>query len=115
MKILTFSFLFAFTSAYNPNIAKRNLQLAAATYCDMEEIMRWDCAHCVPGIELVETIFGDTNIIIANDLVQNATVFAFRGSTDAQNWISNIEFEFTSPYSNPDIKVHKGLYKEYIK
>jgi len=115
MKISLLSFLFVFASAYNENIAKRNLQLAAATYCSNEEIRSWDCTHCIPGIELIDTIVGDTNIIIANDLVQNATVFAFRGSTDVQNWISNLEFGFTTPYSNPDIKVHKGLYKEYVK
>ena len=117
MKILLYLplFIFAFVSAYDENIAKRNLQLAAATYCGQDEIQNWDCVHCVPGIELKQTIFGNTNIIIAYDLVQNATVFAFRGSADIQNWISNLELEFTAPYSDPSIKVHKGLYKEYIK
>lgn len=122
MKIFQLSFLlylpifiYAFKPAYDENIAKRNLQLAAATYCDQDEIQNWDCVHCVSGVELKQTIFGNTNIIIADDLVQNATVFAFRGSADIQNWISNLEFEFTAPYSDPTIKVHKGLYKEYMK
>jgi hypothetical protein len=116
MKIFSlFPFLFAFVFAYDENIAKRNLQLAAATYCSKFEIVNWDCVHCLSGIELKGTIFGDTNIIIADDSVQNATVFAFRGSSDIQNWISNLKFEFTAPYSDPAIKVHSGLYQEYMK
>ena len=90
----------------------RNLQLAAATYCNFSN---WDCVHCVTGITVQDAIIGDTNIIIATDSIQNATVFAFRGSTNINNWISNFEFEFDSPYPDPAIKVHKGLHREYLK
>jgi predicted lipase len=108
-------FILAALQSYDENIAKRNFQLAAATYCSADKIHSWDCVHCLPGITIKDAIIGDTNIIIANDPVQNATVFAFRGSVDIQNWISNFEFEFTSPYPDPAIKVHKGLHKEYLK
>jgi len=101
--------------SYDGNIAERNLQLSAATYCSAEKIRSWDCIHCVPGITLQDVIIDDTNIIIARDEVQNATVFAFRGSSDIQNWISNFEFELTSPYPDKSIKVHKGLHNEYLK
>ena len=116
MKISTFLFaLYSALQKYDSNITKRNLQLAAATYCSADKIKSWDCVHCIPGITVQNAIIGDTNIIIARDYVQNATVFAFRGSVDIQNWISNFEFEFTSPYPDQAIKVHKGLYQEYLK
>ena len=113
MKIPTF--LISALLQYNDTITNRNFQLAAATYCSAAKIQSWDCIHCLPGITVQDAIIGDTNIIIATDSIQNATVFAFRGSVDIQNWISNFEFEFTSPYADPAIKVHKGLHQEYLK
>jgi predicted lipase len=116
MKIPTFLIsVYSALQKYNDTIAKRNFQLAAATYCSAAKIQSWDCVHCLPGITIQDAIIGDTNIIVANDAMQNATVFAFRGSVDIQNWISNFEFEFTSPYPDPAIKVHKGLHQEYLK
>jgi len=115
LAILSQLCMFLFATAYDEDIAKRNLQLSAATYCDTDEITNWDCVHCVSGIELKQTIFGDTNIIIADDTVQNATVFVFRGSSNIPNWISNIELRFIAPYSDTNIKVHRGLYNEYMK
>jgi predicted lipase len=97
---------------YNPNIAKRNLEIAAATYCPNLE--QWNCAHCVADVELYEVITGDTNIVILGDRIQNATVFAFRGSANIENWISNFEARFAEPYADANIKVHKGLYAEYM-
>lgn len=116
MKIQSFLYtLYTAIQKYDDIIAKRNLQLAAATYCSTDKIQSWNCVHCVPGITVQDAIIGDTNIIVASDDIQNATVFAFRGSVDIENWISNFEFEFTSPYSDPAIKVHKGLHQEYLK
>ncbi len=116
LTILSTSLLFVFAQTqYNDIITKRNLYFSAATYCETESIYNWDCVYCVSGITIKDTIIGDTNIIIASDYEQNATVFAFRGSADISNWISNFEFEFTSPYQDKEIKVHKGLHAEYMK
>jgi len=109
MKILQFLAIISYAVAfiYDENAAKRNLQLAAATYCSPEKI-------AIQGINVIDSIIGNTNIFVANDAIQNATVFAFRGSADIQNWISNFEFEFTAPYDDENIKVHRGLYNEYL-
>jgi len=99
-------------SVYDPLLGKRNFEIAAATYCS--NLAEWNCVHCVPNIEVYDTIIGDTNIAILGDKEQNATVFAFRGSSDIANWISNFEVLFTEPYADKSIKVHKGLHAEYM-
>ena len=86
--------------------AIRNLQIAASTYCDQTSI---------DGLEIISEIREETNVIVANDVVQDALVFSFRGSSDIANWISNIEMEYTAPYPDQSIKVHRGLYAEYMK
>jgi predicted lipase len=97
--------------AYDIKMFTRNLQLSAATYCD---ITKWDCVHCLEDIQLQKTIVGQTNIIIGYDNVQEAQIVSFRGSSNIDNWISNIKVEFVTPYNNKDIRVHKGLYEEYL-
>ena len=95
--------------SFDESIAYRNLQITAATYCDFTE---WS----IQDVELINYIRDETNsILVAFDKVQNATVFAFRGSSDIENWISNFEFTQISPYTDKEIKVHKGLYEEYLK
>ena len=96
------------------DIVKRNLQFAAASYCDIGQLVDWNCKHCAHGIEVRAVIPDESTIIVARDPVQNATVFAFRGSVNVENWISNLEFDVIAPYEDPDIKVHKGLYREYL-
>ena len=113
MRILSiFALLISQISSFNETIARRNLKITAATYCDFRD---WTCITCIPDVSLIDYIIGDTNIIIARDKVQNATVFAFRGSSDIENWISNFELRQISPYMDTNIKVHRGLYNEYSK
>jgi predicted lipase len=86
--------------------ALRNLQIAASTYCDKTDI---------PGLNVIKEIRAATTIIIADDAVQNARVVSFRGSSDIENWISNFEARYTEPYADKSIKVHNGLYAEYLE
>ena len=98
MRLLSvFALLISQTLSYNETIARRNLQLTAATYCDFRD---WTCTTCIPDVSLIDYKIDDTNIIIARDEVQNATVFAFRD---------------IAPYVDTNIKVHRGLYNEYLK
>ena len=115
MKLLHLVLFFQFSSAFDLDIAKRNLQIAAATYSDIEQLVHWNCKHCSADIEVQAVIPDESTIIVANDPYQNATVFAFRGSVNVENWISNLQFSVISPYEDPDIKVHKGLYHEYLQ
>ena len=112
---LFFSVLFfQLSNGFVLETAKRNLQFAASTYSDIDQLRQWDCNHCLPDITVKAIIPDESTIIIAHDSVQNATVFAFRGSVSLDNWISNLQFDVIAPYDDPDIKVHKGLYNEYL-
>lgn len=91
---------------FSEQIALRNLQISAATYCD---------DAIVPGLNVIKKIRSATHIIIADDEVQGARVISFRGSSDIENWISNFDVFFTEPYADKSIKVHKGLYNEYLE
>jgi hypothetical protein len=97
---------------FSPEIALRNLHIAASTYCN--NVNEWKCVHCIDNVNVVAVIPGESTIVIVDDIVQNATVVAIRGSTNINNWIHNFEFEMTEPYTDNSIKVHKGLYAEYL-
>lgn len=101
--------------AFDLGIATRNLHIAAASYCDIDQLTNWNCEYCDPEIQVQAIIPDESTIIIARDPVQNATVFAFRGSVNVENWISNLQIGVIAPYEDPDIKVHKGLYHEYLR
>ena len=101
-------------TAVGLDIVKRNLQVASATYCDIGQLVDWNCSHCLPEIDVIDVIPDESNIIVARDPVQNATIFAFRGSVNVENWISNLQFDVVAPYDDADVKVHKGLYHEYL-
>ena len=92
-------------SLFSVPTALRNLQIAASTYCDKTTI---------PGLTVIKEIRRSTNVIIADDAVQGARVISFRGSSDIDNWISNFEARYTEPYPDKSIKVHRGLYNEYL-
>jgi predicted lipase len=94
------------TNKFNESIALRNLQIAASTYCDKTDI---------PGLTVIKEIRRATTVIIADDAVQDARAVSFRGSSDIENWISNFEVRFTEPYEDKRIKVHRGLYNEYLE
>ena len=100
---------------FDLGITTRNLHIAAASYCNIDQLTNWNCKHCLPEIQVQAIIPDESTIIIARDSVQNATVFAFRGSVNVENWISNLQFSVIAPYEDPDIKVHKGLYHEYLR
>jgi len=102
-------------TAVELDIVKRNLQFAAASYCDVNQLVDWNCKHCDPEIHVRAVIPDESTIIVARDPAQNATVFAFRGSVNVENWISNLEFDVIAPYDDPEIKVHRGLYHEYLR
>jgi len=42
-------------------------------------------------------------------------VISFRGSSELENWITNLQFSKTEPYQNdPNVGVHSGFYKAWL-
>jgi predicted lipase len=114
-KLLFLVPFFQYVFGFDFELATRNLHIAAASYCDIDQLTSWNCKHCDNDIQVQAIIPDESTIIIARDSVQNATVFAFRGSVNVENWISNLQFSVVEPYEDRDIKVHKGLYHEYLR
>jgi hypothetical protein len=67
----------------------------------------WDCDTCDSGIVLKAVIeVNGALALVGYDKNQDALFVAYRGSSNIQNWIDNVKFSHTSPYSDlPDVKV----------
>ena len=99
---------------FDPLVALYAVELAAASYCPFNQLTGWNCTHCADTVRDTQIIGGDTQVIMGTDPSIDSSVVSFRGSSDVANWISNFEFEKISPYENRAIKVHAGLYREYL-
>jgi len=95
------------------------LHFAGAAYCDASQVKSWSCGeHCnsVSELDMISYIDHTRQVLAAMvgyDTTQNAIIVAFRGtvSTSIIDWINNLEFTKTSPWSKyPDAGVHHGFY-----
>ena len=65
------------------------LYLSQATYCETSQ--NWTCKTCDHNLQLLETIenYGEKALINKKD---NTLFVSFRGSTNIQNWLDNVQF-----------------------
>lgn len=86
------------------------LYLSQATYCETSQ--DWSCKTCNQNLQLLETIenYGEKALINKKD---NTLFVSFRGSTNIQNWLDNVQFTETCPYTDTTICVETGFYKVY--
>jgi len=105
-------------ASFSLSHAKRMLHFAGAAYCDASEVESWSCGeHCSSesGLEMISYIehkFQVLAALVAYDSTQNAVIVSFRGtvSTSIIDWINNLKFTKTSPWSKyPDAGVHHGF------
>lgn len=100
-------------AVYDPIISKYMVELAQASYC-VSSPTQWNCITCNPSIKLEYVV--ETNGVRALqgfDSYTNSLFIAFRGSSNMQNWIDNIQISKVSPYNDTSISVEKGFYKAY--
>lgn len=102
-------------SLHNDINVKHSLKLAASAYCPVSELNSWDCKQCKYNVSNITIIDDDTRIIMAYDEWSQSHFISVRGSSDINNWISNLDAVFTYPYPDNTIGVHSGLYSEYNK
>ena len=90
------------------------MSLAASAYCSVSELEQWNCKTCSQNVSDITVIDDDTHIIMAYDASLKSHFISIRGSSDINNWISNIQTRIIYPYFDKNIGVHNGLYHEYL-
>ena len=105
---VTFSFL------------QKHAILSKISYCGIETINAWTCKLCGPsGIELVSTFHSPDDELqgyVGFDHSDKSIVISFRGSSNTQNWISNVLIYKTKMEGvPPDARVHLGFLQEWTR
>jgi len=98
----------------NINTITQVMSLAASAYCSKTELEQWNCKTCSQNVSDINVIDDDTRIIMAYDASLKSHFISIRGSSDINNWISNLETRIIYPYFDKNIGVHNGLYYEYL-
>ncbi|KAJ1973327.1 hypothetical protein H4R35_004178 [Dimargaris xerosporica] len=90
--------------------------LAGAAYSDLTS---WDCSHCdeVEDSELVQFFSKNNNVTVGyiaiNDGIESVTL-AFRGTTEARQWVEDFKFSKVDfPNDTDGSQVHKGFLETY--
>jgi len=112
--IIFFGYIFSIISAnYDENIVKTALNISQASYC-MSELDKWTCTTCVDS-NIYETKLIEENelVIIGYNSPYNAIFVGFRGSSNIQNWLDNLQVQLVKPYNDTQIEVEHGFYKIY--
>lgn len=98
-------------STYDENISNIAVNLSQASYCVSNT---WDCATCDNSNILESTVESHgERVLLGYNKNLNSMFVSFRGSTNIQNWIDNIQFSKVYPYNDTNIGVEKGFYKAY--
>ena len=112
--ICIFSYLFYCAFAYDSFIGQHFTNISQASYC-VDSTKTWNCNTCMENINfdyLVEN--KGSRAIMGYDGISQSLFVAFRGSSNIQNWINNLQVSHISPYENNNIKVDKGFYNSYL-
>ena len=104
------------TAAYSANIYDESISriavnLSQAAYCNFSS---WSCVTC-DDTNILESIIeshGD-RVLLGYNTQLNALFVSFRGSSNIQNWIDDIQVRKIYPYDDTRIAVEKGFYKGY--
>ena len=91
---------------YDEKISMQSVYLAQMTYCTSLET----CENCILDYE-VES-YG-SKALMGYDNVTDAIFTAFRGSSNAYNWMENVQIGHITPYIDQSLSVEKGFYKAY--
>lgn len=98
---------------YDSILAKYYVNAVQTTYC-ISDPTQWNCITCDKNMfpEYVVDING-VRAIQGYDSKNSVIFTVFRGSSNFQNWIDNIQISKLSPYNDTTISVEKGFYKAY--
>jgi predicted lipase len=107
------SSILSLINSYDTYLSKHFINLSQATYC-VSSINNWNCLTCDESIkpEYIIEKHG-ARAIQGYDILTKSIFIAFRGSSNIQNWLDNIQISKISPYNDSSIQVEKGFYKSY--
>lgn len=110
--LLLLSWLYSCYS-YNENIAIHGVNLAQAAY-SVSNLNDWNCKTCDSSVILTDIVEKNgVKALQGYDSYTDCIFTSFRGSSNIQNWISNIQISKVNPYNDTAIAVSKGFYKDY--
>lgn len=114
MILLLFIFLFILNSiAYDEMLAKYGTELAQSSYV-VNTTSEWNCKTCNSDIVLEYIIENNgAKALQGYDKLTNSIFVSYRGSSNINNWINNIQIKKINPYNDTNIYISKGFYTEY--
>lgn len=114
MNILHFLYLFAYVFAYDSFTGQHFTNISQSSYC-VGPTIDWTCNTCNNNVVLDYIVENKgSRAIMGYDKLTKTLFVAFRGSSNIQNWINNLQVSKISPYENESIHVEKGFYTSYI-
>ena len=103
--------LLRLVNAINEQLIHTSLNLSQATYCDNY----WNCKTCDSENKLSYVIKSKgTKVLVGYNDKYKKYFVSYRGSSNLENWISNVQFTKIYPYNGlPSVGVDKGFYYEF--
>ena len=100
--------------SYDENIGIHGVNLAQAAY-SVSNVNEWNCKTCDSSIILTNIVENNgVKALQGYDTYTNCIFTSFRGSSNIENWIHNIQVKKITPYNNIYISVSKGFYTDYL-
>ncbi|KAG5495988.1 hypothetical protein JIQ42_02872 [Leishmania sp. Namibia] len=110
-------------SAYDYELAWKALHFSKSAYCPLENVKQWNCGDACSSASADFDFFGiydDYSVgtfgFSGIDHVAKHIVVVFRGTSNAVNWLYNLDFwltQYPNPRCQPNCKVHRGFYNAF--
>ena len=99
-------------------LLKKHAILSKISYCHLNQLKSWSCSLCkTSGVELVSTFQstgGEMQGYVAVDHSEKSIVTSFRGSSNIENWLTNILIVKTNLNGAPtNAHAHLGFILEW--
>lgn len=113
--MLNILFLFILLSygyaTYDQDLAKTAVNISQSAYC-MSPDSNWNCKTCdSDNIYEGSIVKNGEQVIFGYNTFYDVLFVGFRGSSNIENWISNLHVKLIHPYStDTDIGVDQGFY-----
>ena len=105
------------TFAFDTDIASLALNISQAAYCLPEtklDSKAWTCATCSSSVTLETTYAAHGELVLFGYIHDYNSLFVgYRGSTNIQNWIDNVQVRHEFPYEDTEVSVEHGMYSLY--